>query len=370
MSEYCAILSPGFGLDPDVMRTASRLHDIGKIAVPDAILQKPGPLTAQERAQAERHAEMGHRLLAGSGSEVLEVAATIAWTHHERFDGTGYPRALAGEDIPLAGRVAAVADVFDALTSDRVYRRAFAVADAQEMLESERGGQFDPAVVDAFLAAMDEIRGIMARVVDDADVHATPGADAERLLTLQEAAMAVGVSASTMRRWADDGRIRAIRTAGGHRRFALDAVRQMAADRGPRAVVRPILPPVEPLPLLSRQLRDAGEDMAARAAASLYREGPRGWFAGPDGEMAIQAWLSDLVLACDTGRHTRALEAAETLMRRADVQGVSLLERHGFLERFGEVSVRVLSREQAPRPEILGARRLFVAMQQALLAGC
>ena len=99
----------------------------------------------------ERHADVGHELLAGSGTELLETAAVIAWTHHERWDGSGYPRGLVGEEIPLEGRIVAVADVFDALTSDRPYRPAVSAADARAHLRAGRGTAFDPQVVDAFV---------------------------------------------------------------------------------------------------------------------------------------------------------------------------------------------------------------------------
>ena len=124
MSRYCELLARRLELDDEhceLIRLASGLHDVGKIAIPDRILLKPGSLTDSERRVMERHAEIGHRLLADSSSELLDVAATIALSHHERFDGTGYPRGIAGEAIPLEGRIAAVADVFDAVTSNRVY---------------------------------------------------------------------------------------------------------------------------------------------------------------------------------------------------------------------------------------------------------
>jgi putative two-component system response regulator len=146
------------------------MHDVGKIGVPDAILLKPGPLDAGERVEMQRHAEIGYGILAGSGAELLDLAATIAWTHHERFDGGGYPRGLKGEEIPLEGRIAAVADVFDALTSDRVYRAAFTRAEALMMMRAERGLHFDPRVLDAFLEAEGEINTIMARTVPPAAV--------------------------------------------------------------------------------------------------------------------------------------------------------------------------------------------------------
>jgi putative two-component system response regulator len=164
VSRYCELIAERLGLDPafrDELRIASPMHDVGKIGIPDAILLKPGPLTPEERAEMERHAEIGYRVLTGSGAELLELAATIAWTHHERFDGSGYPRGLSGETIPLEGRIAAVADVFDALTSDRVYRKALPYEEAIALLRDGRGSQFDPRVVDAFLEADDEIRAIM-----------------------------------------------------------------------------------------------------------------------------------------------------------------------------------------------------------------
>ncbi|MBV8065312.1 MAG: response regulator [Actinobacteria bacterium] len=129
---------------------ASPLHDIGKIAISERLLRKRGPLSRCERLEMERHTEVGHDLLTGSGNELLELAATIAWTHHERWDGTGYPRRLAGEDIPVAGRIVAVADVYDALTSDRPYRRAWLREDAFDFIRTEAEAAFDPAVVDAF----------------------------------------------------------------------------------------------------------------------------------------------------------------------------------------------------------------------------
>jgi PAS domain S-box-containing protein len=166
MSRYCELIAARLGLRPELcekLRIASPMHDVGKIGVTDAILLKPGPLDADERAEMERHAEMGYRILAGSGAELLDLAATIARTHHERFDGSGYPRGLKGEEIPLEGRIAAVADVFDALTSCRIYRAAFTRAEAFAMMQAERGSHFDPRVLDVFLEAECEIGAIMER---------------------------------------------------------------------------------------------------------------------------------------------------------------------------------------------------------------
>jgi putative two-component system response regulator len=154
VSRYAVMIARQLGLDDDrcdMIRTASPLHDVGKIAVPDAILLKRGKLTPRERNAMEAHTEAGYRILAGSGSTVLDLAATIALTHHERFDGEGYPRGIAGLEIPLEGRIVAVADVFDALTSDRPYRRRLMLDDAIALIRSGRGSQFDPEVVDTFV---------------------------------------------------------------------------------------------------------------------------------------------------------------------------------------------------------------------------
>ncbi len=149
-----ALLAEHIGMDEDFcmkLRYAAPLHDVGKVAIPDAILLKPGPLTPEERAIVETHAEEGHRLVGGSSSSILDLAATIALSHQEKWDGSGYPRGLIGEEIPIEGRIVAVADVFDALTSDRVYRKAFTIDEAVRMMQSERGRHFDPRLLDAFM---------------------------------------------------------------------------------------------------------------------------------------------------------------------------------------------------------------------------
>jgi len=157
MSEHCYAIARELGLEVEyceLLRAASPMHDVGKVGVPDHILLKPGPLTDDERGEMERHAEIGYRILAGSSAELLRLAASIAWTHHERLDGGGYPRGLSGDAIPQEGRIAAVADVFDALTRDRVYRRRFSRDQALDVLESGRGTHFDPEMLDALAATL------------------------------------------------------------------------------------------------------------------------------------------------------------------------------------------------------------------------
>jgi putative two-component system response regulator len=157
MARSAATLGARAGLSAErceLLRLAAPLHDVGKIAIPDHVLLKQGRFTAGERTIMQRHAELGHRMLAGPGEEILELAATVAHTHHERVDGEGYPRRLRGEEIPLEGRIAAIADTFDALTSDRPYRDALTVDTACETMLAERGSHFDPDLLDLFLASL------------------------------------------------------------------------------------------------------------------------------------------------------------------------------------------------------------------------
>ncbi|MGH2834884.1 MAG: HD domain-containing phosphohydrolase [Solirubrobacteraceae bacterium] len=158
IGRFSTLLSRAIGMPPEFCRRMSHaapLHDVGKVAIPDAILLKPGSLTPEERAIVETHAEEGHRLLRGSSSSILDMGAAIALSHHERWDGGGYPRGLSAENIPIEGRIVAIADVFDALTSHRVYRDAFTVAQAREMMLAEAGKHFDPVLLQAFMEVLD-----------------------------------------------------------------------------------------------------------------------------------------------------------------------------------------------------------------------
>lgn len=169
MSGICGIIAHAAGLGAEraeQIRLASRLHDVGKVSVPDAILLKAGKLTPEEYEVIKGHAEAGYKMLAGSDQDVVRLAATIARSHHERWDGGGYPLGLAGEKIPLEGRIAGIADVFDALTSDRVYRPALPVRGAIDMMSGERGEHFDPELLDVFLAQMPRVQKLRAAHAD------------------------------------------------------------------------------------------------------------------------------------------------------------------------------------------------------------
>jgi cyclic di-GMP phosphodiesterase len=160
VGRYSELLARRLDLSDDhcvrILR-ASALHDIGKVAISDHVLLKDGRLSPEEREEMERHPEIGHYVLSGSNSPVLHLGATIALAHHEWYDGAGYPHGLAGPEIPLEGRIVAIGDVFDALTHDRIYRPAFAVEQAVDIMRAERGTHFDPKLLDEFLVSLDEV---------------------------------------------------------------------------------------------------------------------------------------------------------------------------------------------------------------------
>lgn len=173
MSHYTRLIAQNLGLteaEQELLLDAAPMHDIGKVGTPDHILLKPGRLTDEELVIMRQHAEIGYEILKDSVSPLLRTAALVAWTHHEKFDGSGYPRGLAGENIPLYGRIVAVADVFDALTSARPYKLAWEVDRALDFLREGRGSHFDPACVDAFLQDMDAVLSIKDRYRDEEDI--------------------------------------------------------------------------------------------------------------------------------------------------------------------------------------------------------
>ncbi|HZH55964.1 MAG TPA: two-component system response regulator [Burkholderiaceae bacterium] len=169
MSHYSQIVARALGYGEQAAQDllhAAPMHDIGKIGIPDAVLLKPGKLTAEEWKIMRQHTVIGARILGDHPSGLLQLAASIALNHHEKWDGSGYPNGLAGEDIPHTARVVAVADVFDALTSVRPYKRAWSVSDAVELLREESGRHFDPEIVTAFLDCLPQILVVKERWAD------------------------------------------------------------------------------------------------------------------------------------------------------------------------------------------------------------
>jgi putative two-component system response regulator len=160
MSHYCAIIGKAATLKDDVCENlfhAASMHDVGKIGIPDRILLKPASLTTEEYDQMKTHTIIGGELLAGGHYDILRMAQNIALTHHEKWDGSGYPKGLSGEDIPIEGRIAAICDVFDALTSKRPYKKEWPVEKAMDEILSQKGKHFDPGLVELFVENLDEI---------------------------------------------------------------------------------------------------------------------------------------------------------------------------------------------------------------------
>ncbi|MFZ6848080.1 HD domain-containing phosphohydrolase [Undibacterium sp. RuRC25W] len=169
MSHFCKLIAAHLGLSEEnqqILLDAAPMHDVGKVGIPDHILLKPGRLDVAEFDIMKRHSFLGYEILNGSQSVILQTAAQIALSHHEKFDGSGYPHGLAGDAIPLFARICAVADVFDALTSERPYKKAWTDSQAIAYLQEGRGQHFDPACVDAFLENWDEVMQIRHRFKD------------------------------------------------------------------------------------------------------------------------------------------------------------------------------------------------------------
>ena len=169
MAHYSHLIAGRLGLpveDRQLILQAAPMHDVGKIGIPDFILLKPAALTTEEFAVMKTHAALGYELLKESESRILQAAATIAISHHEKYDGSGYPYGVVGDAIPLFGRIVAVADVFDALTSERPYKKAWSTERAMDYLRDGAGGHFDPVCVDVFIACWDEVLGIHTQYQD------------------------------------------------------------------------------------------------------------------------------------------------------------------------------------------------------------
>jgi putative two-component system response regulator len=177
MSHYSRLIAEAAGVpEPqlDVLLNAAPMHDVGKIGIPDRILQKPGRLTAEEWKLMRRHPTIGAEIIGDHASPVLEMAREIALTHHERWDGQGYPAGLREGEIPLTGRIVALADVFDALTTRRPYKEAWEVDRAVAYLREQSGSQFDPRLVPAFMEALPEVLTFRDRYADHGDPAPAP----------------------------------------------------------------------------------------------------------------------------------------------------------------------------------------------------
>ncbi len=172
MSKFCQRLALAIGLDEEFsvrLMVASPMHDVGKIGIPDSILLKPGRLNPDERTIMETHVTIGADILDESASPIMQLARSVALTHHEKWDGTGYPHRLQGEEIPIEGRICAISDVFDALTSVRPYKTAWPVEEALDFLRESSGTHFDPTLVNAFEKVLADILDLRARYADGAD---------------------------------------------------------------------------------------------------------------------------------------------------------------------------------------------------------
>ncbi|WP_158971971.1 two-component system response regulator [Paraglaciecola sp. L3A3] len=169
MSHYSRVLALAYGfssIQAENLFNAAPMHDIGKIGIPDSIMLKPGKLTDDEFEQMKKHPEIGAEILGESDSDLIALAKVVSLTHHEKWNGTGYPKQLAGEDIPVEGRIVALADVFDALTSVRPYKDAWPVEKAMDFIQSQKGQHFDPQLVDLFAQSLDQVLEIKERWKD------------------------------------------------------------------------------------------------------------------------------------------------------------------------------------------------------------
>ena len=177
VAEYSYILAKAYGLDEyesDILRQASPLHDIGKVGIPDAVLNKPGHFNDEEREIMNAHAKMGYDMFINLSGEIYQAAAHVSHEHHEKYDGSGYPRGLKGEDIHIYGRITAIADVFDALGSDRVYKKGWEDERIFTLFKEERGSHFDPHLIDLFfenVEAFKEVRDTFKDIYNENSSH-------------------------------------------------------------------------------------------------------------------------------------------------------------------------------------------------------
>lgn len=170
MSRYCELIALKYGLpkeEAELLRNVSPMHDVGKIGIPDQILLKTGKLTAEEWKVIQSHCAIGRKIIGEDDSTLLKTAAMVAYSHHEKWDGSGYPLGLKGEDIPLFSRILAVADVFDALTSSRPYKKPWPTSDAVAEISAQSGRHFDPQIVEAFLEVVPELLEVKEQCSDN-----------------------------------------------------------------------------------------------------------------------------------------------------------------------------------------------------------
>lgn len=170
MSHYSRIIANAINASPEwaeLIFNAAPMHDVGKIGIPDSILLKPGKLTPEEWEVMKQHTVIGADILGDDPSELIQLAREIALSHHERWDGSGYPYGLAGEDIPLSGRIVAIADVFDALVSDRPYKKAWTIEEAMHLIEKDSGTHFDPRLVQAFRQNIPEVLRLKKQLTEE-----------------------------------------------------------------------------------------------------------------------------------------------------------------------------------------------------------
>jgi putative two-component system response regulator len=170
MSHYSRIIAKGYGfseIEAENLFNAAPMHDIGKIGIPDSIMLKPGKLTKEEFAVMQQHPEIGAEILGESDSDLIELAKVVSLTHHEKWDGSGYPKGLKGQNIPIEGRIVALADVFDALTSVRPYKDAWPLDKTLAFIDEQTGKHFDPEVVTVFKSKLDELLVVKERWKDE-----------------------------------------------------------------------------------------------------------------------------------------------------------------------------------------------------------
>lgn len=175
MSHYSRLIGQASGMDEasvEILASAAAMHDVGKIGIPDYVLLKPGKLDDKEWEIIRKHPEMGAEIIGQHQDELLQAAYTVALTHHEKWDGSGYPHGIRGTEIPLLGRIVAIADVFDALTSDRPYKSAWGIEEALRLIEEGAGTHFDPDLIAAFKSVLPEIRMIKEEYAEESNVQA------------------------------------------------------------------------------------------------------------------------------------------------------------------------------------------------------